>query len=164
MKTDKEDFLPKMEANQEEMKANRKADQEKAEADRKAAHEDLMAKMEADRSQTQEMIKMLHANQNRTDAKLEGLSDRIEKIQMALQTAEMCREATTRRLKEDLTNNCNETCEAIEEAKREFRDRLQVVQTRTEGESHPRSARAQSSHRHSTAAQHGACSDDSSRP
>jgi hypothetical protein len=57
MKTDKEDFLAKMEANQE-----------KAEADRKAAHEDLMAKMEADRAQTQELMKMLQAHQAKTDA------------------------------------------------------------------------------------------------
>jgi hypothetical protein len=109
-KKESEDFLAKLEANQEEMKADRKAD----------------------RVQMQQMMKLLHANQTKADAKLEGLSDRIEQTQMALQTAEMRRDATTKMLKEDLANNYSETCEAIEEAKREFRDRLEAVQTRTE--------------------------------
>jgi DNA anti-recombination protein RmuC len=84
------------------------------------------------------MMKMLHANQTKTDTKLEGLSDRIEKTQMTLQTAEMCRDATTKRLKEDLTKTYNETCERIEETKREFQTRLdETRQTRAEGASTP---------------------------
>jgi hypothetical protein len=73
--------------NQEKMGADRKADQAKAEADRKIDKEERKAaqtKADADRVQMQEM--MLHANQTKTDAKLEGLSDRIEKTQMALDT------------------------------------------------------------------------------
>jgi hypothetical protein len=44
------------------------ANQEKAEADRKATHEDLMAKMEADRAQMEEFMKTLQAYQAKTDA------------------------------------------------------------------------------------------------
>jgi hypothetical protein len=106
-KIDKDDFLAKMDANQ--------------------------GKADADRVQMQEMMKTLHANQTKTDAKLEGLSDRIEETQMALQTAEMCHDATTKRLKEDLTKIYNETCKRIEETKREFQIRLdETRQTRAE--------------------------------
>jgi hypothetical protein len=52
-RTDKEGFLAKMDANQ--------------------------AKADADQVQMQEMMKMLHANQTKTDAKLESLLDRIAK-------------------------------------------------------------------------------------
>jgi 3-oxoacyl-ACP reductase-like protein len=106
------------------------ANQAKAEADRKADKE----RMEADRRDLKEMIKMMHANQTKTDAKLEGLSERIEKtLMVVLQTAEMCHDATMKRLKEDLTKTYNETCERIEETKCEFQARLdRTRQTRAE--------------------------------
>jgi hypothetical protein len=119
LKADKEereaghkDLLAKMATWKEEADAN----QAKAEAKRKADKE----RMEADRRDLKEMMKMMHANQTNTDAKLEGLSERIEKTQMALQTAEMCHDTTTKRLKEDLTKTYNEICERIKETKREF--------------------------------------------
>jgi hypothetical protein len=49
------------------------ANQEKAEADRKAAHEDLIAKMEADRAQMEEFMKTLQAYQAKTDAVLPAI-------------------------------------------------------------------------------------------
>jgi transcriptional regulator of heat shock response len=80
----------------ERMDANRKIDKEemmaKLDADRKTDKEERKAAQEradADRAQMQEMTKMMQANQTNTDTKLESLSDRIEKTQMALQTAEI---------------------------------------------------------------------------
>jgi hypothetical protein len=140
-KAAQEDLLVKM-------KADRKAAQEnllvKMEADRKAAQENLLAKRDAnqakadaDRVQLQEMMKTMHANQTKADAKIEGPSERLDKTEMALQTAEMCHDATTKRLKEDLTKTYNE-CKRIEETKREFQARWDKTrQTRAEGANTP---------------------------
>jgi organic radical activating enzyme len=67
-KTDKEEMLARMDDNM-------KSYQEKAEADRKANQE----RMEADRRDLKEMMKIMDTNQTNTDAKLESLSDRIER-------------------------------------------------------------------------------------
>jgi hypothetical protein len=85
--------------NQAKMEAGQKELLTKMEADRKADQE----RMEANRRDLKEMMKMMHANQTKTDAKLKGLSERIEKTQIALQAAEMCRDVTTKGIKEDLT-------------------------------------------------------------
>jgi hypothetical protein len=68
-KTD-EDFLAKMDANQEKAEADKKASQEKVEDDRKIDKEErkaAQAKADADRVQIQEMMKMLHANQAKAE-------------------------------------------------------------------------------------------------
>jgi hypothetical protein len=137
-------LLARMESAQVKADANRKEDKEEMVKEMRANQEkaDIMlakldanqAKADADRVQMQEMMKMMQANQTNTDAKLESLSDRIEKTQMALQTAEMCRDTTTKGLKEDLTKTYKETCKRIEETKREFQARLdETRQTRAEG-------------------------------
>jgi hypothetical protein len=57
---------------------------------------------------------------------------------MALQTAEMCHDATTKRLKEDLKKTYNETCKRMEETKREFQAKLDETRhTRAEGADTP---------------------------
>jgi hypothetical protein len=69
-KTDKEDFLAKVDANQEKAEANRKADQEKAETDRKIDKEERKAaqvKADADRVQMQEMMKTMAARLEKMD-------------------------------------------------------------------------------------------------
>jgi hypothetical protein len=75
--------------------ANRKTDRENLKEmieEMKASHKEILAKME----------RMTKANQAKTDAKLNELTETIEKTQMALQTAEMSLDARTRKLQEDL--------------------------------------------------------------
>jgi hypothetical protein len=61
------------ETDKEEIETGQEALLTKLDADRKAAHEDLMAKMEADRVQMQEFMKTLQAYQAKTDAVLPGM-------------------------------------------------------------------------------------------
>jgi tellurite resistance protein len=120
-KKEKEEKLKEMKANQGKadiMLAKLDANQEKAAADRKADKEEMKAAMQSMRSELNETIQ--HRIENifaifEHDKRVlqSELNERIEKIKEKLQTAEVFLCAQTTKLQEDL-----------EEAKREFRARL----------------------------------------
>jgi hypothetical protein len=90
-KKNQEDFMPKLDADRKtdkeeiktghkellaKMEADRKADQEKAKADRKIDKEERKASQAnavADRVQMQELMKMMHVYQTKTDAVLPAM-------------------------------------------------------------------------------------------
>jgi chromosome segregation ATPase len=127
-KKDKEDFMAKLDA-------DRKADKEERKADRETEKEEIKAAMRSMRSELDETIQhrienIFHIFEHDRRILQTELTKRINKIEEKLQTAELSLCARTTKLLEDLTKNYNETCAAIEEAKRKFRARLEVVQTR----------------------------------
>jgi hypothetical protein len=121
-------------------------------------------KADAVRAQMQEMKKMMQANQTNTDAKLESLSDKIEKTQMALQRAEMCRDTKTNGLKEDLTKPITKPAKVSRKPNASSKPGWTKQDRRgPRGQTHRVSARAQFSHQRSSEKQHGVYSDDNSR-
>jgi GTP-dependent phosphoenolpyruvate carboxykinase len=72
--------------------------QEKAEIGRKEVLARLKSDRQTERNELKEMMEgMMHANETKTDAKLEDLTERKEKTQLELQTAEMYHDATTKK-------------------------------------------------------------------
>jgi DNA-binding transcriptional regulator YbjK len=122
MREDMKATQAKADARHEEVRSNQantdatlQVMQEKAEIGRK----ELLARLESDRQTERKELKemmegMMHANQTKTDAKLEDLTERIEKTQIKLHTAEMCHDATTKKFQEDLTKTYNKICKRIE--------------------------------------------------
>jgi hypothetical protein len=96
-KTDKEDFLAKMEANKEELKADKEDFMAKLDADRRAVKEER----EADRRDLEEWMKMMTANQAKTDAKVTELTEEIGKTKTELQTVQVSLSARANKLQED---------------------------------------------------------------
>ncbi|PNF39393.1 hypothetical protein B7P43_G13216 [Cryptotermes secundus] len=151
-KKDREDFLAKLDA-------DRKTDKEEMKADRRKDREDFLAKLDVNQKQTEVMLTKLDAYQEKATADKEELKaemrsmrselddqiqHRVENILAIVEhdkqtlrseiteqiDVSLC--ARTDKLQENLTKNYNETCAAIDETKREFQARLDIVQMKAE--------------------------------
>jgi hypothetical protein len=127
----------KMDASHKEAEAMRndmKTDQAEPKSTIEEKMKDAMQSMRSELDETiRHRIEKAMTNVSRETHKLQTeLTEKIEKTQVELQTAEVSLDARTRKLEEDLTETFKKTCAAIEETKHELQARLEAAETRTE--------------------------------
>jgi hypothetical protein len=124
-KKGKDDFLAKLNVNQDKLLATMEADQE----ERRVGQEKLREKIETEKEEMKAAMRSMRSDLGETiQHRIENIFQIFEHDKRVLQSeleGSLCTRTT--KLQEDLTKNYNERCAAIDEAKREFRARSEVV-------------------------------------